>query len=73
MTQYLIANGPLFIRVAAGISNITSYWGEDTGGTPSAGASAGNYLGITGLIEVEPLFHADKIETPLLLLHGQPV
>jgi dipeptidyl aminopeptidase/acylaminoacyl peptidase len=75
MTQYLITRTDLFTASVshAGISNITSYWGEGYWGySYSAGASAGSYPWNNPQLYVEqsPLFHADKIKTPLLLLHG---
>lgn len=75
MTQYLITQTDLFTASVshAGISNITSYWGEGYWGySYSAGASAGSYPWNNPQLYVEqsPLFHADKINTPLLLLHG---
>lgn len=75
MTQYLITQTNLFTTSVshAGISNITSYWGEGYWGySYSAGASAGSYPWNNPQLYVEqsPLFHADRIETPLLLLHG---
>jgi Dipeptidyl aminopeptidases/acylaminoacyl-peptidases len=75
MTQYLITKTDMFAASVshAGISNITSYWGEGYWGySYSAGASAGSYPWNNPQLYVEqsPLFHADKIKTPLLLLHG---
>lgn len=75
MTQYLITQTDLFSASVshAGISNITSYWGEGYWGySYSAGASAGSYPWNNPDLYVKqsPLFHADKIDTPLLLLHG---
>lgn len=75
MTQYLITKTDLFSASVshAGISNITSYWGEGYWGySYSAGASAGSYPWNNPDLYVKqsPLFHADKINTPLLLLHG---
>ena len=75
MTQYLITKTNLFSASVshAGISNITSYWGEGYWGySYSAGASAGSYPWNNPDLYVKqsPLFHADKIDTPLLLLHG---
>lgn len=75
MTQYLITQTDLFSASVshAGISNIASYWGEGYWGySYSAGASAGSYPWNNPDLYVEqsPLFHADKINTPLLLLHG---
>lgn len=75
MTQYLQTQTDLFAAAIshAGISNIASYWGEGHWGyTYSSGASAGSYPWNNPKLYVEqsPLFHADKIKTPLLLLHG---
>ncbi|MDD4800093.1 MAG: prolyl oligopeptidase family serine peptidase [Proteiniphilum sp.] len=75
MTQYLITQTDLFTASVshAGISNITSYWGEGYWGySYSAGASANSYPWNNPQLYVEqsPLFHADRINTPLLLLHG---
>ncbi|WP_298645979.1 S9 family peptidase [uncultured Proteiniphilum sp.] len=75
MTQYLITRTDLFSASVshAGISNITSYWGEGYWGySYSSGASAGSYPWNNPDLYVKqsPLFHADKIKTPLLLLHG---
>lgn len=75
MTQYLITQTDLFAASVshAGISNITSYWGEGYWGySYSAGASAGSFPWNNPELYVKqsPLFHADKITTPLLLLHG---
>ena len=75
MTQYLITQTDLFAASVshAGISNITSYWGEGYWGySYSAGASAGSFPWNNPELYVKqsPLFHADKIKTPLLLLHG---
>ncbi|HUI32378.1 MAG TPA: S9 family peptidase [Dysgonamonadaceae bacterium] len=75
MTQYLQTQTDIFAAAVshAGISNITSYWGEGYWGyTYSAGASAGSYPWNNQemYINQSPLFHADKINTPLLLLHG---
>ena len=75
MTQYLITKTDMFSASVshAGISNITSYWGEGYWGySYSAGASAGSYPWNNPELYVKqsPLFNADKINTPLLLLHG---
>ena len=75
MTQYLITKTDIFTASVshAGISNIASYWGEGYWGySYSAGASAGSYPWNNPKLYTEqsPLFHADKINTPLLLLHG---
>lgn len=75
MTMYLQTQTDLFAAAVshAGISSISSYWGEGYWGyTYSSGASAGSYPWNNKEMYVEqsPLFNADKINTPLLLLHG---
>jgi len=75
MTQFLQTKTNIFAAAVshAGISNITSYWGEGYWGySYSSGASAGSYPWNNPRLYTEqsPLFHADKINTPLLLLHG---
>lgn len=75
MTQYLQTKTDIFAAAIshAGISNITSYWGEGYWGySYSAAASAGSYPWNNPKLYTEhsPLFNADKIVTPLLLLHG---
>jgi len=75
MTMYLQTQTDLFAAAVshAGISSIASYWGEGYWGyTYSSGASAGSYPWNNRelYIEQSPLFNADKINTPLLLLHG---
>lgn len=75
MTQYLQTKTDLFAAAIshAGISNITSYWGEGYWGySYSEAASADSYpWNNPGLYtDHSPLFHADKIHTPLLFLHG---
>ncbi|MFO7924490.1 MAG: S9 family peptidase [Bacteroidales bacterium] len=57
----------------AGISSISSYWGEGYWGySYSAEAGAGSFPWNNRELYVDqsPLFSADKITTPLLLLHG---
>lgn len=75
MTQYLLTKTDLFAAAVshAGISALSSYWGGGYWGyTYSAGASADSYPWNNKQLYVEhsPLFNADKIKTPLLLLHG---
>ncbi|MDR3250817.1 MAG: S9 family peptidase [Tannerella sp.] len=75
MTQYLQTRTDIFAAAVshAGISNITSYWGEGYWGySYSSAASAFSYPWNNPQLyhEQSPLFHADKINTPLLLLHG---
>lgn len=75
MTQYLQTKTDIFACAIshAGISDITSYWGEGYWGySYSSGATANSYPWNRKDIYVErsPLFNANKIKTPLLLLHG---
>jgi dipeptidyl aminopeptidase/acylaminoacyl peptidase len=75
MTQLLATKTDLFGAAIshAGISALHSYWGEGWWGyTYSSVATAGSYPWNRPDLYVEqsPLFHADRITTPLLLLHG---
>ena len=75
MTQYLQTRTDIFAAAVshAGISNLTSYWGEGYWGYSYSGAaSAYSYPWNNPRLYTEqsPLFAADKIKTPLLLLHG---
>ena len=75
MTMYLQTVTDLFACAIshAGISNIASYWGEgywgySYGEIVSAHSYPWNARDM--YTNQSPLFHADKIHTPLLLLHG---
>jgi dipeptidyl aminopeptidase/acylaminoacyl peptidase len=75
MTLYLQTRTDLFAAAVshAGISSISSYWGEGYWGYAySSAASAHSYPWNNRELYVDqsPLFAADKINTPLLLLHG---
>lgn len=75
MTMYLQTRTDMFAAAVshAGISSISSYWGEGYWGyTYSSGASANSYPWNNPDLYVKqsPLFNADKIKTPLLLTHG---
>ncbi len=75
MTMLLVTRTDLFAAAIshAGISSISSYWGEGFWGYAySAVASAESYPWNRPDVYVDqsPLFAADKITTPLLLLHG---
>lgn len=75
MTQYLLTKTNIFSAAVshAGISALSSYWGEGYWGySYSEVASAGSYPWNNPELYVgqSPLFSADKINTPLLLLHG---
>lgn len=75
MTMYLQTKTDLFAAAAshAGISNVTSYWGEGYWGySYNAVAAADSYPWSNPELFTKhgALFNADKIKTPLLLLHG---
>lgn len=75
MTQYLQTRTDLFAAAIshAGISALSSYWGEGYWGySYSTAASADSYPWNNPDLYTKqsPLFAADKIKTPLLLLHG---
>ncbi len=76
MTMYLLTQTDLFAAAVshAGISSISSYWGEGYWGySYSSAASAYSYPWNNRDLYVNqsPLFNADKINTPLLLTHGK--
>lgn len=75
MSQYLQTKTDIFATAIshAGISDITSYWGEGYWGySYSALASADSYPWNAQEMYTQqsPLFNADKINTPILFLHG---
>jgi dipeptidyl aminopeptidase/acylaminoacyl peptidase len=75
MTQYLQTQTDFFAAAVshAGISNHASYWGEGYWGYSYSEVSMANSYPWTHpelYTRQSPLFMADKIHTPLLLLHG---
>jgi len=75
MTMYLQTRTDIFAAAVshAGISDVTSYWGEGYWGySYNAAAAADSYPWNNREVFVEqsPLFSADKVKTPILLLHG---
>ncbi len=75
MTMYLLTETDLFAAAVshAGISNLASYWGEGFWGYQYSGvATADSYPWNRQDIYVErsPVFQADRIHTPLLLVTG---
>lgn len=75
MTQYLQTKTDLFAAAIshAGISNVTSYWGEGYWGYSYSEIAAANSYPWNNpdlYTKHSPLFNADKIHTPLLFLHG---
>lgn len=74
-TEYLTTQTDLFACAIshAGISSISSYWGEGYWGYGySINASAHSYPWNRKDIYVDqsPLFNADKVKVPILLIHG---
>ncbi len=75
MTQLLVTRTDLFAAAIshAGISSISSYWGEGYWGYlygSSANAFSFPWNRRDIFVDQSPLFNADKVHTPLLLLHG---
>ena len=75
MTQYLQTVTDIFAAAVshAGITNHTSYWGEGYWGYNYSEVSMANSYPWSHrqlYVDQSPLFNADKINTPLLLLHG---
>ena len=75
MTQYLQTQTDIFACAVshAGIANHTSYWGEGYWGYNYCEVSMANSYPWSHkqlYVDQSPLFNADKIHTPLLLLHG---
>lgn len=75
MTQYLQTQTDIFAAAVshAGISNVTSYWGEGYWGYSYNSVAAAKSYPWTDpdlFTKQGSLFNADKIHTPLLLLHG---
>lgn len=75
MTQYLQTRTDLFACAVshAGISNVTSYWGEGfwgVGYNTVAAAESYPWTNPELFTRQGSLFNADKINTPILLLHG---
>lgn len=75
MTQYLLTKTDIFAAAMshAGISNVTSYWGEGFWGYSYNSVAAARHYPWTDpelYTRQGSLFNADKIHTPLLLLHG---
>ncbi|RFF30216.1 alpha/beta hydrolase family protein [Wenzhouxiangella sediminis] len=76
MTMYLATKTDLFAASIshAGISALTSYWGEGWWGYGYSGvASRGSFPWNNRELYVEhsPVYNADKVTTPMLLLHGE--
>lgn len=75
MTMLLATKTDIFSAsiAHAGISNLTSYWGEGWWGYLYSGEASKNsfpWNNASLYSDHSPVFHADKVTTPLLLLHG---
>ena len=75
MTMLLATKTDLFSAsiAHAGISNITSYWGQGWWGYLYSGEASKNSFPWNNpslYSQHSPVFHADKVTTPLLLVHG---
>lgn len=76
ITQYLQTKTDIFAAAAshAGISNVASYWGEGNWGysyNTTAAPESYPWNNPDLFTKHGSLFNADKIHTPLLLLHGK--
>jgi dipeptidyl aminopeptidase/acylaminoacyl peptidase len=75
LTEYILTQTDIFAAGVshAGISSISSYWGEGLWGYAYGARALANAFPWADrdlYIEQSALFHADKITTPLLLVHG---
>jgi dipeptidyl aminopeptidase/acylaminoacyl peptidase len=75
MTMLLTTKTDIFSAAIAhaGISSISSYWGQGYWGYLYSSAATANSFPWNNkelYVEQSPLFHADKVNTPLLLLTG---
>jgi dipeptidyl aminopeptidase/acylaminoacyl peptidase len=75
LTMYLVSQTDIFTAAVshAGISSISSYWAEGYWGYGYGARALAHSFPWNDrelYVEQSPLFHADKIHTPLLLLHG---
>ncbi len=75
MTEYLVTTTDIYAAAVSmyGISDLATYWGQGAWGWTygdMALAGATPWDDPQYFIDHSPLFHADKINTPLLLLHG---
>ena len=75
LTMLLVSQTDLFAAAVshAGISSISSYWGEGLWGYAYGARALAHRFPWTDrdlYIGQRPLFHADKITTPMLLVHG---
>ncbi|PID81338.1 hypothetical protein CSA17_03155 [bacterium DOLJORAL78_65_58] len=76
MTEYLVTATDIFAAAVSmyGISDLATYWGQGTWGWTYGDMALGGRFPWSDsqyFIAHSPLFRADRIHTPLLLLHGQ--
>ena len=76
MSEYLITTTDMFAAAVSmyGISDLASYWGQGTWGWTYGDMALGGATPWDNpqyFVDHSPLFQADKIHTPLLLLHGE--
>ncbi len=75
MTEYLITTTDMYAAAVSmsGISDLASYWGQGAWGWTYGDMALGGATPWDDqqyFVEHSPLFRADRINTPLLLLHG---
>ncbi|MFH1844113.1 MAG: S9 family peptidase [bacterium] len=75
LTMYLVSQTDIFAAAVshAGISSISSYWGEGYWGYAYGARALTDAFPWSDrelYVEQSPLFNADQINTPLLLVHG---
>ena len=75
LTEYIITQTDIYAAAVshAGISSISSYWGEGYWGYGYNAVSAANSFPWNRkdiYIDQSPLFGVENVTTPLLLLHG---
>ncbi|PIE03299.1 MAG: hypothetical protein CSA81_02740 [Acidobacteria bacterium] len=76
MTEYLVSITDRFAAAVSlfGISDLSSYWGEGVWGWTYGDMALGGKTPMFDedyMVERSPLFRAEHIHTPLLLLHGE--
>lgn len=76
LTMLLLSKTDLFAAACSmyGIADQATYWGQGTWGWTYGDMANGGALPWRDpefFLRASPLFHADELETPLLLLHGE--
>jgi dipeptidyl aminopeptidase/acylaminoacyl peptidase len=75
MTMLLVTKTDMFASAVshAGISNLASYWGEGNWGYSYGALAAADSFPWNRqdlYVDHSPIFHADRVKTPILLTHG---